>query len=76
VTDPKRLSVAVRAEQCAASGGCRSAAPSVFGQDEQGWVRVLDPNPSAAHLDAVLDASESCPMGVIEVYDAEGTPLV
>ena len=70
------LTVAVRSQQCAASGGCRAVAPTVFGRDAHGWVTVLDPHPSAELTEDVLDAYESCPMGVIEVYDAEGASLV
>ena len=71
-----RLTVAVRSRQCAASGGCRRAAPTVFGRDVHGWVTVLEPHPSVELLEDVLEAYESCPMAVIEVYDEEGAPLV
>jgi ferredoxin len=64
---PGLLSVSVRAEQCAASGGCRAAAPEVFGQTSEGWVVLLDAHPPAGLTDDVLDAQDACPMGVIEV---------
>ncbi|MDT0202611.1 ferredoxin [Nocardioides sp. AE5] len=65
-----------RSQQCAASGGCRAAAPTVFGKDEDGWVRVIDPHPSPDLLEDVLEARDSCPMAVIDVYDAKGVSLV
>lgn len=72
----ERLTVTVRNQQCAASGGCRAAAPTVFGQDAEGWVRLLDEHPSTDLTDHVINAYEACPMAVIEVYDEQGASLV
>lgn len=70
----ERLTVAVRSDHCAGSGGCRALAPTVFGQDDHGWVTVLDAHPPASMVEALLDASDACPMGIIEVHDAAGEP--
>jgi len=66
--------VVVHAEFCAGSGACRRAAPTVFGSDGNGWVTLLDEHPTGK-LDEVLDAQQSCPLGVIEVVDDGGEPL-
>lgn len=66
--------VLVHADRCAASGGCRQAAPELFGSEPGGWVKLLDDHPDLP-LDRVLDAHDACPLGVIEVLDAEGASL-
>jgi len=66
--------IVVHSDFCAGSGACRRAAPTVFGSDQNGFVTLLDEHPTGK-LDEVLDAQESCPLGVIEVVDDDGEPL-
>lgn len=66
------IQVTVHPERCMASGHCRAAAPDVFGTDDVGWVRLLEPRPAADRLDDVLGAAESCPLAAIEVNVREG----
>jgi len=61
------IEITVHPERCMAIGQCRAAAPDVFGVGDSGWVRLLEPRPTADRLDDVLDAAESCPLAAIEV---------
>jgi ferredoxin len=61
------IDIAVHAERCMATGLCRAVAPDVFGADDSGWVRLLEPRPAEDRLDDVLDAAESCPVAAIDV---------
>lgn len=65
-----RVRVAVRSETCMASGACRRAAPTVFGETEDGWVRLLDPMP-VGQAEQVRMAAEMCPVAAIDVFDDE-----
>ncbi|KIZ14871.1 ferredoxin [Streptomyces natalensis] len=52
--------------RCCSSGMCVITAPEVFDQDdEDGRVLLLDPTPSPALHEAVRQAIEVCPCGVI-----------
>jgi ferredoxin len=66
------IQVTVYPERCMASGHCRAGAPDVFGTDGGGWVRLLEPRPTADRLDGVIDAADSCPLAAIEVNVQEG----
>ncbi|GAA3568093.1 hypothetical protein GCM10022222_59980 [Amycolatopsis ultiminotia] len=61
--------ITVHPQWCMANGACRAAAPDVFGTDEAGWVRLVEPRPPAGRLDAVRAAADSCPVAAIEVDD-------
>ncbi|MDN3354142.1 ferredoxin [Actinomadura sp. DC4] len=61
------IDIAVHPERCMAMGLCRAVAPDVFGTDDDGWVRLLEPGPVADRIDDVLDAAESCPVSAIDV---------
>lgn len=61
------MKIIVHPERCMATGQCRAAAPDVFGADDDGWVRLLEPRPAADRLDDVRNAAESCPLAAIEV---------
>ncbi|BCY10130.1 ferredoxin [Actinoplanes sp. L3-i22] len=52
--------------KCIAAGQCVMTAPEVFDQrDEDGVAIVLEPEPSAEHLDAVRDAVAICPAAAL-----------
>lgn len=65
-----RIRVAVRAETCMASGACRRAAPTVFGETAEGWVTLLDATPTGV-TEAVLQAAGACPVAAIDVFDGD-----
>lgn len=50
-----------------ASGNCVLAAPTVFRQDEDGLVEVLDSAPAAELLGQIEDAVRACPAAVISL---------
>ena len=53
-------------DQCCSSGMCALIAPDVFDQDPMsGQVVLLDPSPPDDHRDAVRQAIQTCPCGVI-----------
>jgi ferredoxin len=54
-------------DKCVASGACVLAAPSIFSQDEDGIVEVLEPHIPASEEDAARDAIDACPAAVIEI---------
>jgi len=69
------LEVVVHADRCMGSGGCRKAAPTVFGADSEGWVSLLDSMPSRDLLDDLLEAYDVCPVAAIEVLNDRWEPL-
>ncbi len=64
------MRVKVDVMKCIASGACRLTAPAIFGQDEDGMVRVLDPEPPPELHAAVRAAAAACPAAVITVEEA------
>ncbi|MFF2085394.1 ferredoxin [Nocardia sp. NPDC058176] len=64
----RRLRVTVHAEACMASGACRRAAPTVFGETDDGWVSLFDPTP-VGHIEEVLLAAQLCPMAAIDIEE-------
>ena len=65
------MRVRVDARRCLASGVCQLKAPSVFGQDDEGLVTLLDPAPSTG-LPAVRAAAGSCPAEAIQLEPDAG----
>lgn len=59
------MKVRVDATKCLGSGLCSLKAPGVFGQDEEGTVTLVDPEPAAAFDAAVRDAARCCPAEAI-----------
>jgi ferredoxin len=53
---------------CSGFGACAEQAPTVFVLDSAG---VADVAVAESDDPAVLEAAAACPMGAIEVYDAE-----
>ena len=61
------MQVTIDTDKCIASGGCIFACPEVFDQDDDGIVVLLDPHPSEALRDKILEAIDACPAAVISV---------
>jgi ferredoxin len=61
------MKVITHTERCIASGACVLASPEVFGQDEDGFVVLLDEAPADSEHESVRDAARSCPATVIEL---------
>jgi ferredoxin len=54
-------------EVCVGSGNCTIVAPSVFGLDEEGAVRVLQERVGGGDRDAADSAAAGCPAAAIIV---------
>jgi ferredoxin len=52
-------------DKCIGSGACVIACPDVFGQDDEGMVRLLDASPPVDLHDRVSEAVHACPASVI-----------
>jgi ferredoxin len=61
------MRVEVDQSRCVGSGQCVIRAPTVFDQDDNGLVIVIDESPPGELRDAVLDAQAICPAAVIRV---------
>jgi ferredoxin len=59
----------VRADRtvCIGAGLCALSAPTVFDQDDDGLVMVLNPNPDAESESAVREARNTCPSGAVQI---------
>jgi ferredoxin len=53
--------------RCVAAGQCVQAAPGVFGQDEDGIVKLLDEQQGESEAGAVRQAVRLCPTRVISL---------
>jgi len=70
----KRYTVRVDHDLCVGNAMCRATAPNVFVEDAGGQSVVSDPTGDS--FEAIMDAAASCPVGAIEVNDAEtGEPI-
>nr|WP_016698206.1 ferredoxin [Actinoalloteichus spitiensis] len=60
--------ITVDRERCCAAGMCALTAPATFSQDdEDGRVIVLQDHPPEDEREAVAEAAEVCPCGVISL---------
>jgi ferredoxin len=59
------LEVAVDNETCIGAGECARTCPEVFGLDDEGYVVLLDPNPTDSLRPQVEEAVGECPSGAI-----------
>jgi ferredoxin len=55
---------------CIGSGDCVDTAPAVFELDDDGKVRVIDPD--GADVDVIVDGAANCPVTAIFVIGEEG----
>lgn len=63
------MRISVDRERCIGSGMCALTAPEIFDQDDdEGKVKLLDPQPQRCHAEA-REAAAVCPSGAIEVED-------
>ncbi|MGW2525329.1 ferredoxin [Streptomyces sp. NPDC001617] len=57
-------------EVCIASGQCSELAPTVFGRDDLGIVRVLTESPTLDVETAARHAARICPAAAIRIREA------
>ncbi|SFP84190.1 ferredoxin [Amycolatopsis rubida] len=67
------MRVNANSRTCAVSSLCVYRAPSVFSQDEDGHVVVLDHSPGEDVQDEVRRAARGCPTRSIEVVESDAT---
>jgi ferredoxin len=63
------MRVTVDTDTCIGAGECALTCPEVFGQDDQGYVVLLDPNPDESLRPQIEDAVARCPSGAIAAAD-------
>ncbi|WP_040782898.1 ferredoxin [Nocardia pneumoniae] len=56
-------------ERCIGSGMCALIASEVFDQEDDGRVRLVDPEPQRSHA-AVREAVEACPSGALALDES------
>jgi ferredoxin len=61
------MRVQVDREKCLGSGLCLLKAPTVFDQDDEGLVLLLEAQPGTSAEEAVRNAEKSCPAEAITV---------
>lgn len=61
------MRINVDQDACCGAGQCALVAPTVFGQDDEGFVVLRDPSPAPELAGAVQEAVSMCPTGVIWV---------
>jgi ferredoxin len=65
-----RIVIETDRDLCIGSGDCVDTAPAVFELDDDGKVRVIDPD--GASVDVIVDAAANCPVTAIFVIGEDG----
>lgn len=63
------VKITVKKDACVGSGQCVLVAGSLFDQDDEGIVDLLNDEPSAAEETAAKKAASLCPARAIAVHD-------
>jgi ferredoxin len=63
------MNVEIDSTRCAGHGSCVMICGSVFDLDDDGFGRVLQPNPDEGLRANVADAADNCPEQAITVSD-------
>lgn len=63
------MRISIEPSKCIASGACWQTAPKVFGQDEEGVVTLLTPQPPRDLWVQARDAAMGCPAAVITIEE-------
>lgn len=61
--------ISVNTDACVGAGQCVLAAESLFDQDDDGIVILLDAQPDAGHAVAARRAAALCPARAISIVD-------
>jgi ferredoxin len=65
-----RIVIETDRDLCIGSGDCVDTAPNVFELDDEGKVRVIDPD--GDDVDVIVDAAANCPVTAIFVIGEDG----
>jgi ferredoxin len=68
----EHVSIRAHPERCMGAGACIRIAPTYFGADDDGWVRLLRQTPAPEDLAAVRTAAAACPTASIDIDEADG----
>ncbi|MBB2910444.1 ferredoxin [Streptosporangium becharense] len=68
------MRVEVNPDSCCGSGVCVVSAPEVFGEDEDGLVRLIDPEPAGDLHAQVRQAADRCPTESIRLLEKDPEP--
>jgi ferredoxin len=63
------MKVKVDFDLCASTGACAQASPEVFELRSDGYLYVLQEEPSAELWPSVKEAADMCPTGAIELEE-------
>ena len=63
------MKIYVDTDSCICSGACVLEAPELFDQDDDGQVKLLQPEPPAELFDAARRALSACPAAVIQIVE-------
>ncbi|MEO8751843.1 MAG: ferredoxin [Casimicrobiaceae bacterium] len=63
------MKIKLHTEFCIASGACVLECPEVFGQDDDGMVKLIDSDPAPSLHAKVRKAASVCPVTVIEIVE-------
>ena len=63
------VKVTVNFDLCASTGACAQVAPEVFVVRNDGYLHILQEQPSPELYDVVQEAADLCPTGAITLED-------
>lgn len=63
------MRIVVNFDVCASTGACTQVAPELFEIRSDGYLYVLDENPSEEMREKAVQAADLCPTGAITVED-------
>ncbi|MEV0702846.1 ferredoxin [Saccharopolyspora sp. NPDC050389] len=63
------MKVEIYPDKCCGSGQCVLAAPTVFDQDDDGIIVLLQENPAAMAKPEIEEAIAACPTAAIELAE-------
>ena len=63
------MKVTVNFDLCASTGACAQVAPEVFVVRNDGYLDILQEQPSPELYDVVQEAADLCPTGAITLED-------
>jgi ferredoxin len=65
------MNIIIDVDKCCGAGHCVRSAPTVFDQDDDGIVVLLQASPHGAESDAARAAADQCPTWAIQLTETE-----
>ena len=63
------MRVTINGERCMGNGVCTTIAAGAFELDDEGYARVLEPQPTGTLAAEAAEAARLCPTNAIEIDD-------